>query len=313
MDIQLRHLRLVQRVAREGTLTAAARSLHLSQSALSHQLAQLERRVGSPVFERSGRRMKPTPFGRRILEGANEVLSAIRTLENDLADLAAGRRGTLRITAECFTCYHWLGDVLPAFRAAHAGIDLRLVPEATSDPLVALAGDEVDLVLSYGDHQGRGLESRPLFVDEQVLLVPPGHPLATRDFVVAEDLEGEHLLLYHDRPGESLFFSSVLDPAGVRPARISGVRLTEGILAMVAAGGGVAAMTRWTAAPDIAAGRVVALRIGRFGLQREWRAYFAAGGRPKYLEDFVELLRGGPARLFADRPAERAAAGILES
>ena len=315
MRIELRHLRLVECVAREGTLTAAAKRLFLTQSALSHQLADLERRVGGPVFERVGRRMVATPAGRRLLAAAADVLGSLRDLERDLADVVGGRTGQLRITAECFTCYHWLPDVLPAFRAEHPGVDVVLVPEAAPAPAAALLAGTVDLALSYDPPDDDRLEAEPLFTDEQVLLVAPGHPLAAREFVVAGDFADQHLLVYVDRPADSLFFRTILVPEGVRPARVSEVRLTEGIVALVAAGAGVAVLTRWTAAPDIVAGRVVAVPIGRFGLRREWRAIALRGEAvpPAYRTRFTELLRGGPARLFKDpeRGEEMRAAGIV--
>lgn len=310
MGMHLRHLRLVREVERAGTLTAAARALHLSQSALSHQLARLEDQVGGVVFERKGRRMVPTALGRRLIEGAGEVLGALGALELDLAELVQGRTGLLRVTSECYTCYHWLADVLPAFRARHPAVEVRIVPEAAGDALRALDDGQVDVVLSDSGRETAGVVSRPLFVDEQVLIVAPGHRLATRAHVVADDLVDEHLLVYRDDPSDSLFYAKVLVPAGVSPARVSEVRLTEGILALVAAGGGVAVLTRWTAAPEIAAGKVIALRIGPKGLMREWRALHAEANESGWLGDFLDLMAGGPLRLFDDRPEQLDAAGL---
>lgn len=317
MALSIRQLRLVQHVAREGTLTAAARTLHLTQSALSHQLAKLEGQLKTPVFHRTGKQMVPTQVGLRIVEGAERVLEEMGKLEGDVDRIARGREGRIRLTASCYTCYHWLPEVLPEFHARHAGVEIALVTEAAPRALGALLDGEVDLVLSYDPVEADpSFEWSPLFSDEQVLVVAPDHPLAPRPWVEAADFEGEHLLVHSDRPGESLLYQAVLDPAGVKPARVSEIRLTEAILGLVAAGSGVAVLTRWTAAPEIHAGRVVAIRLGRSGLHREWKAVTLRMAEPPgYLNDFRSLLARGPDRLFDDpaRRAERTDAGIVPS
>src|SRR5436190_20447543 len=125
MSLSLKHLKLVRAVATEGTLTHAAKRLYLTQSALSHQLAELEREAGGAVLVRVGRRMLLTPMGRRILETAESTLSAMDTLTDDLKRLATGRAGALRVTTQCHTAYYWLPAVFNEFRRAHPGVDLR--------------------------------------------------------------------------------------------------------------------------------------------------------------------------------------------
>jgi LysR family transcriptional regulator for metE and metH len=315
MPLSPSQIRLVECVSREGTLSRAARALSLTQSALSHQLAKLERQIRTPVFVRTGKRMIPTAAGRLILERGKAILEATRALEEELGGIARGSRGTIRLTASCFTCYHWLPEVLPQFREVHPDIEVRLVPERSVGALDALDEGAVDLVLTYDalDHDDERLDALPLFEDEQVLVVAPGHRLADRPFVQAEDLAGEHLFLHYGPPETSLFMRTVMIPAGVQPARISEVRLTEGILGLVAAGVGVAVVTRWTAAPELASGRVVALRIGKFGVRREWKAVRLSGDAPAHLDEFRALLRLGPSRLFQEpeRERERREAGII--
>jgi LysR family transcriptional regulator for metE and metH len=313
MTLSPSQIRLVVCVAREGTLSRAAGSLSLTQSALSHQLAKLERQIRTPVFVRTGKRMILTAAGRLILQRGQTILEATRILEEELSSIARGSRGTIRLTASCFTCYHWLPEVLPHFREAHPDVEVRLVPEHSVKALDALDEGAVDLVLTYDvlEDDGR-LDAFPLFEDEQVLVVAPGHRLADRAFVEAADLADEHLFLHYGPPETSLFMRTVMIPAGVQPARISEVRLTEGILGLVAADVGVAVVTRWTAAPELASGRVVALRVGKFGVRREWKAVRLSGDAPAYVDKFRALLRLGPSRLFQEpeRERERREAGI---
>src|SRR3954451_23356540 len=116
MRLEVRDLRLVSAISDLGNLTRAGQHLHLTQSALSHQLADLEQRVGGKLFERSGRRLIPTRLGEHLCSRAKTTLEQLREVERDLANMATGREATLRIATECYTCYHWLPPVLDAFR-----------------------------------------------------------------------------------------------------------------------------------------------------------------------------------------------------
>src|SRR5262245_50792222 len=107
MDIELKHLRLMQAVAREGTMTRAARQLHLTQPALSHQLADLERGLGAALFRRTSRGMILTPAGARLLTSAEAVLEELAKVRRHFVD-DRSHPPVLRLSTECYTCYHWL-------------------------------------------------------------------------------------------------------------------------------------------------------------------------------------------------------------
>src|SRR5690349_901398 len=112
--LEVRHLRLVAAVADTGSVTRAARRLHLTQSALSHQLRDVETRLGTALFARTARRMVPTPAGERLLATARRVLDELAGAERDLG-AAAADAGVARVATQCYTCYHWLPGVLREF------------------------------------------------------------------------------------------------------------------------------------------------------------------------------------------------------
>ena len=138
LRLEVRDLRLVAAISELGNLTRAGQHLHLTQSALSHQLADLEQRVGGKLFERSGRRLIPTRLGKHLCDKAKVMIDQLRDVERDLANMAKGCEATLRIATECYTCYHWLPPVLDAFKQRHPGVDVRIVPGASSRPFRAL-------------------------------------------------------------------------------------------------------------------------------------------------------------------------------
>jgi LysR family transcriptional regulator for metE and metH len=270
--LELRHLRLVRAVAEERGLTGASERLHLTPSALSHQLRQVEGIVGLPLFRRERRAMRLTTAGEILFELATRALAAIDDVEDRLAKLRAGAGGTIRLCAHCYTGYHWLPAVMQVFRSSHPEAEVRVVAEATYRSIEALMAREVDLVITASDITDRSLRKRPVLHDEIFLVVAPTHPLARRRSVEPIHLADEHILLYAPTPEESGICVEFLKPAGIWPRRYTSVRLTEGIIEMVKAGLGVSFLAEWAAKPELDRGTLVAVRLGRKGFKRTWNA-----------------------------------------
>ena len=287
--LELRHLRLVQAVAEEGSVTAAGRRLHLTQSALSHQLKDAEERLGAPLFLRLQRRMLPTPAGERLLASARRILADLKRTEDEILG-HDGPLGTLRLSTECYTCYHWLPPVLKRFHRKFARVDVAIDADQTSRVLPALLEGRIDLGICSSEPHDPKLRVQPLFEDEMLVVMAPKHPLAKRPYVRAQDLAGETLLAYSSRE-DNLVMQRVLVPEGIEPRRFLQVRLTEVILEMVKAGLGVSALARWAVAPQLASGALAARPLGRRGLRRQWSAVtLRAQEPPGYLKEFIELV-----------------------
>ena len=291
MDLEIRHLRLVAGIADAGSMTAAADRLCLTQSALSHQLRDIEARVGTPFFVRLGRRMVLTAAGRRVLETARRVIGEVQRAEEDLRRIAGHTDGSIRVCTECNTGYHWLGPLLSAFRRKHPRVVVHVAAEATGDPLPALFDGRVDLAILIDPAPDRRLRLRPLFGDEMVAVVARSDPLAKQRWIGPEALAAQHLLLYSSNPDDSFVLRRVLRPAGLTPARVSFIMLTEAIVELARAGTGVGILPRWSAQRAIAGGGVVPLSLTRRGMRRQWvAATLAAQPDPPYITDFLDLL-----------------------
>jgi LysR family transcriptional regulator for metE and metH len=292
--LEIRHLQLVQAIAEEGSVTQAGLRLHLTQSALSHQLRDAEERLGVRLFDRVGRRLVLSAAGTRLLSAARRLLEELGRVEEEIRRGADRPRSVIRLTTQCNTVYHWLPSRLRRFQRTHPDVDVEVVAGATDDPIPALLAGAIDLAIVHRPVRDARVRLRPLFRDEMVVVMPPGHRLCRAPFVAAEDLAPEHLILYSIPREANLVFREVLIPAGVSPKRVTHIQLTEAIVEMVKAGLGVSVLARWSVAPQVERGELVARSLTRSGRYRHWSAAYRGAKAPDHLLAFVGLLARHP-------------------
>ena len=160
MQTDMRHLHLVRAIADAGSLTQAGLVLHLTQSALSHQLRDIESRLGAKLFTRAGRGLTLTPAGETLLKTATEVISLVERSEDAIRQQAGSGRELLRLTTECYTCYHWLSPVLKQYQRLHPSVEVRVDVTATDRPIAALVEGQIDLALVSDRPQDRRVTTR---------------------------------------------------------------------------------------------------------------------------------------------------------
>jgi LysR family transcriptional regulator, regulator for metE and metH len=280
-------------VAEAGSVTAASKRLHVTQSALSHQLRDAEERIGAPLFLRLSKRMVPTPAGERLLRSARTVLKELDLTARELGNNGESA-GLIRISTECYTCYHWLPSLLREFRKKYPKVEISILAEATHDPLLALREGRLDVGVVSGDVTDNAMRVDDLFHDDLLLVMSPDHKLANKKSVRPQELAGENVIIYPPR-NESTFLNKVIFPAGVRPGAVLEVTLTEAILELASAGMGIGFIARWAAAPYVKNHRLAARPLANGGYRRSWRAVTVASSpRPAYLEEFITLLRRFP-------------------
>lgn len=290
MHLDIRHLKLIVAVTEEKSVTKAGERLHLTQSALSHQLRDIEERLGTPLFLRMNKKMILTQAGERLLRTARQVLDELKRAEDHISQIAASKQGTLRISTECYTCYHWLPDVMKEFSRKFPGVEIKIELQATHRPIQALLHGKLDLAIVSSFERDKRLLYQPLFGDELVAIMAVDHPLALRPYIRARDFADQHVILYVP-PEESTLFEKLLRPAGIMPARVSEVQLTEAIIEMVKAGLGVSVLARWAIEGQMASGKLVARPLTSKGLHRQWQAVtIKQDFAPTYINEFVALL-----------------------
>lgn len=286
------HLSIVQQVEQQGSLTAAAGVLNLTQSALSHSMKKLEQQLGTPIWLREGRSLRLTQAGQYLLAVANRVLPQLDLAEERLGQFAQGERGALRIGMECHPCYQWLLKIVSPYLAAWPDVDVDVKQKFQFGGIGALFGYEIDLLVTPDPLLKPGLRFVPVFDYEQVLVVARDHRLARAAFVEPQQLTPEVLISY-PVPIERLdIYNQFLLPAGVSPRRHKAIETTDIMMQMVASGRGVAAMPRWLVEEYAAKMPVVPMRLGPNGIPKQ--IYLGAREADidvDYLRAFVELAR----------------------
>jgi LysR family transcriptional regulator for metE and metH len=289
--LEVRHLRSLIALADCGTLSRAAARVHVTQSALSHQLRWLESHYGTPMVVRSGRVLKLTPAGERLVQLGRDLVAHIQAAERDIAALSEEPSATLRIALECHTCFDWLLPVMHVFRREWPTVQLDLVSGFHSNPLELLEDGEADLVIGAVQRARKGVAWFPLFRFEILAVLPVDHALRRKSFLTAGDFADETLITYPVPDDRMDVIRHVLRPAGVTPKRRT-TELTLAILQLVASHHGIAALPNWGIADYMNRQQVLGRRIGRNGL---WSDLYAATTKPlagqAYMEDFIATAR----------------------
>ena len=299
MHIEFRHLRTIRAVHQAGGLARAADILHITQSALSHQIKGLEDQAGVELFVRRSKPLKLSAAGQRLLTVAERVLPEIEALEAEFSGLRAGNAGRLHIAIECHACFDWLIPVLERFRRTWIEVDVDIRPGLAFDALPALRKEEVDMVISSDPEKLPGIVFNPLFDYEPVFVAAASHPLASKRYVEAEDFRDETLITYPVDRNKLDVFSELLTPARVEPRATRRVELTAVILLLVASNRGVAVLPDWVVRALRQSDDYVTLPLARpEGLTRRlFAASRAEDAEKPYMAHLIRLAREIPVRL----------------
>jgi LysR family transcriptional regulator for metE and metH len=286
------HLAVIREVHRQGSLTAAADVLCLTQSALSHTIKKLEQQLGTPVWDREGRKLRFTQAGEYLLGLANRLLPQLEHAEQLMQQYAKGQRGTLRIGMECHPCYQWLLKVVAPYLGAWPDVDVDVKQKFQFGGIGALFGYEIDVLVTPDPLHRPGLRFEPVFDYEQVLVVGSAHPLAKLDFVTPQQLAEETLITYPVTIERLDIYNQFFLPAGCTPRKHKVIETTDIMLQMVAAGRGVAALPDWLVRETMPKLAIQPVRLGKHGIAKQlFLGGREADGDIDYLKAFVDMAR----------------------
>ncbi|PTQ90143.1 LysR family transcriptional regulator [Agitococcus lubricus] len=288
----LRQLKTLVAIRDTGSLAEAAQRLHLTQSALSHQLKDLEHVLDLTLLVRKTRPPRFSKAGEALLALADHVLPLVRQTERELNKLRHGQAGRLMLAIECHSCFEWLMPTLNQFRDDWPEVELDFQTGFIDDAQESLLQREIDLVISSNPTQHPDLRFIPLFDYESVLVVGKQHRFQQRPFIYAHELADETLITYPIPHSRLDIFQHFLSPAGIQPSRLRSSELTLMMVQLAASERGVCSLPNWVAAEYVARDWVKTVSLGEHGV---WCTLYAAIRQEDtelaFIEDFLTSAR----------------------
>jgi LysR family transcriptional regulator for metE and metH len=266
--MELIHFRILLELKRRGTLNAASESLHLTQSALSHQMKNLEQRLGIVLWRKQGRTLVLTQAGKYLSEVADSVIATVDSAEQHLTLLAAGKTGKLIIGIDCHACYEWFRPILQPYLQAWPDLAIEVTSRYRFNSFEAINHYKLDAVLTSDPVFNGVLHYQPLFDFELVLIVARDHRLAGLNVIEPADLQQETILTYPVERERLDMFRKVLQPSGIEPLAHVTVEETDIMLQLAASRRGVCLLPEWLLADKINNPELVSLRFKNLPLTK---------------------------------------------
>ncbi len=293
-----RQLRAFVSLANTGSFTRTGKDLFLTQSAISHAIKALEEDVGCRLFDRVGKSVALTPAGEQLLHHAKGILEEMAQARTSLERLGKWGRSHLRLATSEAACEALLPTVLAQQKEQFPQCQLTVSSADVSEAIDLLHDGHADLVLSLEPGPEAGVEFVPLFSDELMFLVSAQHPWAVARHVVREQIPTQPYILYSRSSYTSRLVETYFRHEEMVLLTMMEVGSMSAIREMVARGLGVSILAPWVAREDIAAGKLVALPLGRRKLTRNWGVLHRRGRRLNLPEEqFVSLCRREGTRL----------------
>ena len=262
------HLIIVKKIHQYGTLTKAAKELHLTQSALSHTIKKIESKFKIKIWSKTGRNIKFTQAGKKLLTIANKLLPQFEQAEESLHRIAEGYEGILNIGMECYPCYQWLIQITSNFIKSYPKVELDIKQRFQFGGLSALLNKDIDLLITPDPYPHKELISKKAFDYELVAITSKNHPLALQKFIIPEHLTNE-LLLTYPVPKERLdIYTQFLIPANKFPKKHKSMESIELMLQLVENQKGISVLPSWLAKKFQKTMEIQPIQLGSKGIHK---------------------------------------------
>lgn len=286
--MEIKYFRLIKTIVEEGNMANSAQKLFLTQSALSHQLKDLEERLGFKVFLRSRNKWTLTEEGRELYNLGNSILESIEKGFKNIEQLRTGSAGTIKVSTECYSFYQGIAGFIQKMGVLYPEITVDIILEATHHPISKILSHEIDIAIMTSKPEEDKLTSIAVNEDEIFVIMHKENTLNVNSFLEASVFSKTHLII-HSFPLETVsVYEKFLKPNKIAPLKISAIPLTEVALEMVNANMGVICMPKWALKSFRVSEDLVFKRIGEKGLKRiHYLVYRTADKSKKYINDFI--------------------------
>ncbi|OGS70056.1 MAG: LysR family transcriptional regulator [Flavobacteria bacterium RIFCSPLOWO2_12_FULL_35_11] len=286
--MEIKYFRLIKAIAEEGSIANSSEKLFLTQSALSHQLKELEEQLGFKVFHRTRNKWKLTDEGTELYKLGNTILDSIDKSFKNIQHIRTGSVGTIKVSTECYSFYQGLPNFIQKMGLLYPEINLDLILEATHQPISKILSNEIDIAIVTSKPENNLLTSIEIFEDEIFAIMHKENELNKLTFIDVNDFSDAHLII-HSFPLETVsVYEQFLKPNKIIPSKITAIPLTEVALEMICANFGVMCMPKWALKSFKLSDELVYKRIGKNGLKRSHFLVIRKSDiTKKYIQDFI--------------------------
>jgi DNA-binding transcriptional LysR family regulator len=302
--VDLRQLEVVRAVAETGSFTAAARRLHVSQSAVSRQILLLEEELREPLFLRLGRKVRLTDAGEALLQLSRRVLTDIRETAATIADRQAALKGTLRLGGGMTVCLHVFPDLLKEYRRKHREVEVKLTTGSTPQLVERVRAGAIDVALLTLPIEGADLVQERVMREELLLVTHPSHPLARQRRLTPRDLHGRPCVLFEHGSSTRRVIDEMFEREQIQPRIVMETENVEILKALTASGMGMTIVPYQAIVGEVRAGQLRCRRIDGVTLVREtgW-VYLRAARVSRLVQQMFDALDRTLPRLRLAPPA----------
>ncbi len=287
--IEIKHLQTIFTLAETHSIMETSKKLFMTQSALSHQIKQLETSLDLKLFERKTNPIQFTLAGQTLLKTAEDILPKLQQAKQTLLALSQGEQGRLFIGVDCHTCFEWLLPMLRNYQAKWPNVDLDILSSFGEQPLKKLQELHLDLVITSDPETNPAVTFTPLFSYELVAILPLQHSLTSVQWLNPQDFLQQTLISYPVSQQKLDVFKRFLHPVQIQPQAIRYSELTLMMLQLVESGRGLCVLPKWLiqSQPDFS--HLPTKSLGKDGL---WSTLYAATltsqHHQPYIQDFIQ-------------------------
>lgn len=287
--LEIKHLRMVQMITRTGNLTRAAVNLNITQSALSQQLKDIEEKLGTPLFFRTGKKMVLTRVGKNLLGRGEKIIEEMELAELEVAKAVNGEKGELKIGVRCMFCYKWLPDIITRFHEKYPNVDIEISNSMIAEQdLLAEKYDMVITALPEKDHQ---VSYIPLFQADLLCAMSTQHRLSKKKFLEIDDFQDMDIISLTEKSNNP-FYQYFLVPNNIRPRRYMTIAQPEAIVELLGAGLGISVLPDWFIEPHIAEKNLHCCPLTARGITLQWKAALLKTEKPPaFQREFIQLIQ----------------------
>jgi len=290
MNITLKQLTILEAIVENLSYTEAAKSLFMTQPAVSMQIKQMEQQVGMPLFDRDGKKVSPTQAGIELLYYAQNIRQQLEEASQVIEELKGMKRGKLHLTMAS-TANYFAPQLIAAFHHEYPAAQVTLDVSNRTGLLHALDNNVTDMVIMGRPPQGHKLNGIPFIDNPLVVIAAPTHPFANRDHIPLAEVADEHFIVREGDSGTRIAVERFFAKHDLQLITGMEMNRSEAIKQAVMAELGLGIVSLHTIEMELALKRLTVLNVEDFPIMRQWHIVHRSGKRfaaiPEAFKNFV--------------------------